>query len=165
MGEDRFIFKTDLKALLDIKNGRFWWNRSFNSYLKLFQKDLKNQKKSYRSYNDIGPALMKRIVNTFLDIMLKDVCENGETFKTMTKYGDVFIGIDKKQVDTYDINTGFDKYYLGIIFEDFFWMPYPFTVEYNIFLRKEYLDIIKENNNISTDYYEHKQIFHGKRDL
>ena len=156
MGKDRFIFTTNLIMLLDINEYRFRSNRPFKFYTDLFKSDLKKQKKSNLSYSIVCKPLMNKITNAFLDIVLEDICKNGETFKVPTKYASVFLGIDKKETLVYNINTGFDKYYLGIKFEDFFWEPYPFTVEYKIVLRKKFQDIIDKNKLISTDYYEYK---------
>lgn len=160
-GRERLIFIADEKDLFDMNSYRLRWNRSFSSYNSLLRRDLKKQKPISYSYSAIGIALCKRVISIFMQMLLEDICKNGETFKMPTRYGDVLLGIDKKESKVYNVHTGFESYYMGIYFDEFFWSPYPYTAEYNIFLRSKYQDIINKSRIVSKDYYEHKQIFHS----
>jgi hypothetical protein len=155
------LFKILWKDLLVIDNPRFKTNKRWNSYKDLLSKDVKKAKDTKYDYNRIGSRIFRIAASKFIELLIKDLCDNGDYFKLPTKYGDLFIGPQLVNSKSYSGKYGFKELKLTMFSERLFWEPYPNSFNYRITFKKNRKKEIKK----TSIEYEQLQIYYSENNL
>lgn len=161
-GNDVYIPVVDITDIIDIENKRFKGNRRFKSWKEVLQKDIIDQKRKNYSYGYYGKIIARIIVKTFFKLLLEDIISTGNKFKFPTRYANVVLGIDKKNVKEHSVRGGSKKLYPRLYISDLFWLPYPykFTFGYKVDMNDRNRKLLKEKGIASNwiEVYESEEI-------
>lgn len=161
-GNDVYLPVAEITNIIDIENKRFKKNRRFNSWKEVLQKDIRYQKRKSYPYEDYGKVIARIIVKTFFKLLIRDIIDTGNKFKFPAKYGNLVLGIDKKDSKELNSRTGYKKLYPRLYISDLFWLPYPekFKFNYKVQLNAENRKRLKEKGIASNwiEVYQNEEI-------
>jgi hypothetical protein len=141
----------------NFENKRFAKNRKFKTHKDWLQKDIKDQKEKSKDYRSISRKLSRIIIRTFFALLLKDIVTTGEKFLLPTKQGKVWLGVDSKKSQSFNLLTGNEKRYIRVKAEEYFWLPYPISgvFQYEAFLSRDYREML-EHTLVISDWSDTK---------